>query len=188
MSKGLLKDSCLDINDLSIKNIDLVAKINNSTFLGEVLGGDLYGSEIEGTVKTFKDNNNYKLELKGSSKGPLLTILRLSNLTQIFDASEESGEHSTTFYFTSPMSSSFRLLEENADLILGTKIKGGNFKNPNTGLFFSDLYSSVEYDSSHGVKDGFASIKINDTPVKFDIRKGKEEGRYNTQLLSLIHI
>ena len=184
LSKGLLKDSCLNINDLSIKNIDLAAKINNSSFLGEVLGGDLYGSEIEGTIKTFKDNNNYKLELKGNSKGPLLTILRLSNLTQIFDASEESGEHSTTFYFTSPLSSSFKLLEENADLILDTKIKDGNFKNPNTGLFFSDLYSSVEYDSSHGVKDGFASIKINDIPVKFDIRKGKEESRYSTQLVA----
>ncbi len=184
LSQGLLEDSCLNINDVSIRNIDLVAKINNSTFLGEVLDGDLYGSEIKGTIRTFKDNNNYKLELKGNSKGPLLTILRLSNLTQIFDASEESGEHSTTFYFTSPLSSSFKLLGGNAGLILGTKIKDGNFKNPNTGLFFSDLYSSVEYDSFHGVKDGFASIKINDTPVKFDIRKGEENGSYNTQLVA----
>ena len=183
-SKGLFSDSCLNLNDIGIKNINLLANINNSSFIGEVLDGDLYGSEIEGTVKTFKDNNLYKIELKGNSKGSLSSILRLTNLNQIFDAEEESGEHYTNFYFTSSLSPTLKLLGRNSNLELSTKIKGGNFNNKETKLYFSDLYSSINYDSTNGVKDGFATININDIPIKFDIKKGKEKGSFNTQIVS----
>ena len=40
-----------------------------------------------------------------------------------------------------------------------------------TKLNFSDLYSSIEYDSTNGVKDGFVTLNINDIPIKFDIKK-----------------
>ena len=183
-SKGLIKNSCLNVNDVSIKKINLVANINNSSFMGEVLGGDLYGSEVNGEVKVFKDNNDYKIELKGSSEGPLSSILRLTNLYQIFDAEEKSGEQYTNFYFTSPLSSNLELLGKNSNLELSTKIKDGNFNNKITKLYFSDLYSSIEYDSTNGVKDGFATININDIPLKFDIKKGKEEGSFNTQIVA----
>ena len=152
--------------------------------MAEVLDGDLYGSEIKGTVKTFRFNNNYKIELKGNSEGPLSSILRLANLNQIFDVEEESGEHYSNFYFTSPLSSTLELLGKNSNLELSTKIKGGSFNNKKTKLYFSDLYSSIEYDSTNGVKDGFATIKINDIPVKFDIKTVKEEGSFNTQIVA----
>ena len=184
-SKGFLKEACLNVNSVDIKEINLIAKINNSSFLGEVTDGNLYESRIKGEIKTFKDNNKYKLELKGNSKGPFLSILNISKFNQIFDSElEESGEHSTNFYFYSPLNSNLDLLGEDADLELVTKIKGGNFKNKNTNLSFSDLYSSLEYDSSSGIKEGFATIKINGIPVKFDIRKGKENGIFNTQLVA----
>ena len=184
LSKGFVRDSCLNINDVDVKDINLAVKINNSSFLGEVLNGDLYGSEIKGIIKIFKDNNSYKLELKGDSKGPLLSILRLSNLNKIFEAEEESGEHYTNFYFISPLSTSLDILGKNSNLELTTKIKGGNFNNKKTELYFSDLYSSIEYDSLNGIKDGFATIKINNIPIKFDIRKGKENGSFYTQLIA----
>ena len=183
-SKGLLNNSCLNVNNVSIKNINLIARINNSSFMGEIIEGDLYGSEIEGVVKTFKDNNSYKLELKGNSEGPLLTLLRLANLNQIFNTEEESGKHYTNFYFISPLSSTLEILGKNSNLELSTKIKGGNFNNKKTKTYFSDLYSSIDYDSTNGVKDGFATIKINDIPLKFDIKKGKGKGSFNTQIVT----
>ena len=182
-SKGLIKNACLNINDVGITKMNLVANINNSSFLGELVDGDLYGSEINGTVRTFYDDD-YKIELKGNSEGPLSSILRLTNLNQIFKAEEESGEHFTNFYFISPLSAGLELLEKNSNLELITKIKGGNFNNKDTKLYFSDLYSSIEYDSTNGVKDGFATININDIPVKFDIKKVKEEGSLNTQIIA----
>ena len=181
-SKGVLSDACLNLNDIGIKNINLLANINNSSFIGEVLDGDLYGSKIEGTVKTFKDNNYYKLELKGNSEGPFSSILRLVNLNQTFEAEEDSGEHYTNFYFISPLSSTMDLLGRNSNLVFNTKIKDGNFNNKKTELKFSDLYSSIEYDSTNGVKEGFATININNIPVQLDIKKGKEKGSFNTQL------
>jgi len=184
LSKGSFNNSCLNVNDVGFKKINLLANINNSTFVGEVLDGDLYGSKIKATVKTFRVNNDYKIELKGNSKGPLSSIFRLANLNQIFDVAEEPGEHNSNFYFTSPLSSSLELLGKSSNLELSTKIKGGNFNNKQTKLYFSDLYSSIEYDSTNGVKDGFATIKINDIPVKFDIKKGKEEGSFNTQIVT----
>ena len=66
------------------------------------------------------------------------------------------------------------LLEKNSNLELSIKIKGGNFNNKKAKLYFSDLYSLIEYDSTNGVRDGFATIKINDLPLQFDIKKGKE--------------
>lgn len=183
-SKGSIRNSCINLNDVAIKNVNLVANINNSSFVGELLDGDLYGSNIKGTVKTFKDNNTYKIELKGNSEGPLSSILRLANLNQIFDVEEESGEHYTNFYFTSPLSSSLEILGKNSNLELSTKIKDGNFNNKKTKLYFSDLYSSIEYDSTNGVKDGFATININDIPLKFNIKKGKEGGGFNTQIVT----
>ena len=186
LSKGLFQDSCITINDTSIKNISLIANINNSTFLGEILDGDLYGSGVKGTIKTFKDNNFYSLDLKGDVKGPLTTLLSLSGLNQIFDTQEESGEHYTNFYFNSPLSSKLDILGQDSSLILKTAIKGGNFHNKATELYFSDLYSSIEYDSSNGVKDGFATIRINDIPVKFDIKKAIAKGNnsFSTLLVS----
>ena len=183
-SKGLINNSCLNVNDIGITKINLVANINNSSFIGEVLDGNLYGSEIKGTVKTFRDNNDYKIELKGNSEGPLSSILRLANLNLVFDMEEESGEQYTNFYFSSPLSSTLRLLGKNSNLELSIKIKDGNFYNKKTKLYFSDLYSSIEYDSTNGVKDGFATININDLPVKFDIKKGKEEDSFNTQIVA----
>ena len=140
-SKGLINNSCLTVNDVGITKINLVANINNSSFIGEVLDGNLYGSEIKGTVKTFRDNNDYKIELKGKSEGPLSSILRLANLNLVFDVEEESGEQYTNFYFSSPLSSTLGLLGKNSNLELSTKIKGGNFYNKKTKLYFSDLYS-----------------------------------------------
>ena len=183
-SKGFLNNSCLNVNDLSIKDINLVANINNSSFIGKVIEGDLYGSGVEGVVKTFKDNNSYKVELKGSSEGPLLSLLRLTNLNQIFNTEEDSGKHFTNFYFISPLSPTWEILGKNSNLELSTKIKGGNFNNKQTKLNFSDLYSSIEYDSTNGVKDGFATININDIPLKFDIKKGKGKGSFNTQIVA----
>jgi len=182
--KGLIRNSCLNLNDLGIKNLNFIANINNSSFLGELLDGDLYGSEIRGAVKTFNDNDNYKIELKGNSEGPLSSIFRLANLNQIFDLEEESGEHNTNFYFISPLSPTLELLGKKSTLELSTKIKGGNFNNKKTKIHFSDLYSSIEYDSTNGVKEGFATININDIPVSFDIKKGKEQGRFNTQIIT----
>ena len=125
------------------------------------------------------------MELKGNSEGPFNTILRLSNLNKILDTElEESGEHNTNFYFISPLTSDFNLLGKNSDLKLFTKIKDASFRNPNTNLNFSNLYSSLEYDSSSGVKDGFATIKINNAPVEFAIKKVKERGIFNTQLIA----
>ena len=184
LSKGLIRNSCLNINNVGLKGLNLAVNINNSSFIGELLDGDLYGSEIKGTVKTFSDNNYYKIELKGNSEGPLSSILRLANLNQIFDVEEESGEHYTNFYFSSPLYSNLGLLGKNSDIELSTKIKGGKFNNKKTKLYFSDLYSSIEYDSTNGVKEGFATININSIPVKFDIRKGKEEGGLNTQIVT----
>ena len=181
-SKGMLGNACLNLNDIGIKNINLLANINNSSFIGEVLDGDLYGSKIEGTVNTFKDNNYYKLELKGNSEGPFSSILRLTNLNQTFEVEEDSGEHYTNFYFISPLSSTMDLLGKNSNLVLNTKIKDGNFNNKKTELKFSDLYSSIEYDSTNGVKEGFATININNIPVQLDIKKGKEKGKFNTQI------
>ena len=63
------------------------------------------------------------------------SILRLTNLYQIFDAEEKSGEHYTNFYFTSPLSSNLELLGKNSNLELSTKIKDGNFNNKITKLF-----------------------------------------------------
>ena len=183
-AKGFFKNSCLNINEVGIKNINLNAKINNSYFIGDLIDGDLYGSEIKGTVKTFKDSNNFKVELKGNSEGPLLSLLRLTNLNKTFDVEEKAGEHYTKFYFTSPLSSTLEFLGNNSNLELSTKIRGGHFSNKRTNLNFSDLYSSLEYDSTNGIKDGFATIKINGVPLKFDIKKGKEKGIYNTQIVT----
>jgi len=183
-SKGLFNNSCLNISDVDIKSIKLISKFNNSSFVGEILHGDLYGSKFDGTIKIFKDNNHHKLELKGESKGPFQSILRLSNLDQAFDAEEESGEHHTNFYFISPLSSTLDLLGVNSNLRISAKVKGGSFNNKKTNLDFSDFYSSIEYDSSNGIKDGFATIKINKNPIKFDIRKVKEKGSFNTQLIA----
>ncbi len=184
LSKGLIRNSCLNINNVGLKGLDLVTNINNSSFFGELLDGDLYGSEIKGTVKTFNDNNYYKIELKGNSEGPFSSILRLAKLNQIFDVEEESGEHYTNFYFSSPLKPNLELLGKNSNIELSTKIKDGNFSNKKTKLYFSDLYSTIEYDSSNGVKEGFATININNVPVKFDIKKGKEEGSLNTQIVT----
>ena len=184
-SKGLLNNSCLKVNDVEINKINLVGKIDNSSFLGEILDGDLYGSQIKGTVKTYKDDINYKLELKGDSEGPFTTILHLSNLNKIFNTElDESGKHETNFYFISPLVSNLDLLGKNSDLQLITKIKDANFRNRNTSLNFSNFYSSLEYDSSSGVKDGYATISINNIPVKFDIKKAKKGDIFNTQLIA----
>ena len=184
-SKGFFKDICLNLIDLDIKDISLISRINNSSFIGEVIDGDLYGSKIEATIRTFKDDNNYRLEVKGNSEGPFSTILKLSNLSQIFEAeSDVSGEHNSNFYFVSPMVSNLELLGNNSDLKLRTKIKNGNFKNKKTKLQFSSLYSSLEYDSFNGLKDSFATLKINDIPIKFDITKGYQKGSPNTQLVA----
>ena len=184
-SKGLLNNSCFNINDVDINKIKLVSEINNSSFFGEILDGDLYGSNIKGTVKTYKDNRNYRLEVKGNSEGPFTTILRLSNLNKIFDTEiDESGEHNTNFDFISPLASAFDLLGKDSDLKLFTKIKDASFRNRNTNLNFSNLYSSLEFDSSSGVKDGLATIRINNIPVEFDIKLGKERGIFNTQLIA----
>ena len=184
-SKGLLNNSCFNVNGIDINKIKLVAKTNNSSFLGELVDGELYGSKIQGTVKTYKDHINYRLELKGNSKGPFTTILRLSNLNRIFDTEQDkSGEHNTNFYFFSPLVSDFDLLGKNSDLKLFTKIKDASFRNRNTNLNFSNLYSSLEYDSSSGVKDSFATIKINNVPVEFDIKLDRESGIFKTQLIA----
>ena len=183
-SKGFLNNSCLNVNDVTIKNINLVAKINNSSFIGEIIESDLYGSGVEGIVKTFKDNNSYKVELKGNSEGSLSSLLRLTNLNQIFNTEEDSGKHYTNFYFISPLGPTWEILGKNSNLELSTKIKGGNFNNKKAKLNFSDLYSSIEYDSTNGVKDGFATININDIPLKFDIKKGKGKGSFNTQIVA----
>ena len=80
--------------------------------------------------------------------------------------------------------SNFDLLGKDSDLKISTKIKDGNFYNKQTNLSFSKLYSQIDYDSSNGVRDGFATIKINDIPLKFDIRKVKENGNFNTQFVT----
>jgi len=184
-SRGLFKDACLDINDTKINEIDLITKINNTSFLGEVIDGNLYGSKIKGFLKVFKPSSNYRLELEGSSYGPFLTILNLANLDSVFEVkSEKSGEHNTNFKFTSPLTSNLDLLGKDSDLKISTKIKDGNFRNKQTNLNFSNIYSKIEYDSSKGVRDGFATIKINDIPLKFDIKKEEENGYFNTQLVT----
>lgn len=184
-SRGFFKDACLDIDGVKINEIDLITKINNSSFLGEVLDGNLYGSGIKGQVKIFKPGNNYQLELAGSSDGPFVSILKLSKLNNIFEVEPEaSGTHSTNFNFISPLKSSLGLIDKNSDLKISTKIKDGNFSNKQTNLSFSNLYSSIEYDSSNGVRDGFATIKINDIPLKFDIGRQKEGSYFNTQLVA----
>ena len=82
------------------------------------------------------------------------------------------------------MASNFDLLGKDSDLKISTKIKDGNFHNRQTNLSFSKLYSQIDYDSSNGVRDGFATIKINDIPLKFDIKKEEENGYFNTQLVT----
>ena len=185
-SRGLFKDACLELIDTTINEIDLFTKINNTSFLGEVIDGNLYGSEVKGLLKVFKpSNNNYQLELEGSSYGPFLTLLNLANLDSVFEVKQgKSGEHNTNFKFTSPLASNFDLLGKDSDLKISTKIKDGNFHNKQTNLSFSKLYSQIDYDSSDGVRDGFATIKINDIPLKFDIRKVKENGNFNTQFVT----
>ena len=184
-SKGFFDDACIKINNVAFEGINLFSKINNSSYLGEILDGEFYGSEIKGSVKAFKDSNSYILQLKGKSEGPLFSILKISNLDQIFEVKpQESGEHYTNFQFISPLSSNIELLGVNSNLKLTTKIKKGNFTNNRTNLTFSDLYSSIEYDSLNGVKDGFATLKINNVPVKLDISKGKEKGYFNTKLIA----
>ncbi len=184
-SKGLFSESCLNINNVGIKNIDLLLNINNSSFFGQVLDGDLYGSTIQGHVKTYKENGRYKLDLEGNSKGPFSSILRLSNLNKIFEAkSNDRGEQNTDFSFSSPLVSDLNLLGNATELKLKTKIKDANFVNKKTRLDFTNLFSLIEYDSSNGVKDGFATLKINNIPIKFDIKKGSEKGSFNTLLVA----
>ncbi len=184
-SQGVFKDACLTLNEVDIKEINLVSKINNTSFVGEVLSSDLYGSKIMASINIYKDTNNYRLNIKGKSEGPFLSVLRLSNLDQIFQAEiNESGEQNTSFYFTSPLVPNLEVLGNNSEFKLNAKIKDGKFKNKKTNLNFSQLYSSIEYDSTNGVKDTFATIKINDIPLKLSIRKDNEQANFSTQLIA----
>jgi hypothetical protein len=109
----------------------------------------------------------------------------LANLDRVFEVKpEKSGEHNTNFKFASPWVSNIDLLGKDSELRISTKIKEGNFSNKQTNLSFSNLYSKIEYDNSNGVRDGFATIKIKEIPLKFDIKKEKEKGYFNTQLVT----
>ena len=183
ISKGSFNEACLNLNGNEIKNIRLDFKLNNSSFTGIMKEGNLFGSSLKGTIKTFKRNNQNIIEVKGNSEGPLTSLLQISNLNTIFTSeSKSSGKHNTSFNFASPLSSSIKLLGGNSILKFSTKIRDGNLTNKGINLKLTNLYSSIEYDSLSGVKDSSASLRINEVPLQFDIRKKQANGKIFTSL------
>jgi len=183
LSKGSFEEACLNINGTEISNIQLDFKLNNSSFYGKIKEGKLFGSSLAGTVKTFRYNNKNIIEVKGDSEGPLMSLLKLSKLDDIFSAEDKSsGKHDTSFDFTSTLSSSIKLLGSQSSLKFNTNIKDGNLTNKDTNLSLTDLYSSIEYNNLDGVKDSFASLRINEVPVQFDIKKKQVDEKIFTSL------
>ena len=182
--KGTLKDSCLDIYGSSIRDISILSVINNDSFKGEIFKGDIYGSVIEANIETNKQDDFFQIEVEGSSSGPLYSIVQLiDNQSNSSFSSNISGEHDTNFSFISPLSNSIGLLSKGAELRLNTKVKNGSYINKSSPFIVEKVFSSIDYDSLDGVKEGFLSFKYNSEPIRLNIKGPSQKGKPHTLLV-----
>ena len=106
--------------------------------------------------------------IKGESDGPFTSLINLFG-EKSFSERNIEGTHKTNFEFVTPVKKDINILDEDAFLEVRSKIDRASLYVEDMGLSLGNIFSSFDYDSNTGFSEGFISLKINSTPVIFEL-------------------
>jgi len=175
--QALGQNACLDINGYQIRDIDTSFEVNNFFFKGKLKEAKFLGSQISADYETYSESSGIVLAVRGESEGPFATFTNLLG-DMLVDGEDIKGVHKTIFKYNTPLKRNISLLDNEASLEVITKIEKGNLNIEEYGLSIENLFSSLEYNSNVGFKEGFISLKFNSIPVLFDLDKNLSGSDY----------
>jgi hypothetical protein len=164
---GASSDLCAHIYGFDLDNIEIDFSMQDFIFEGKVEESNFYGSKLK-TNLSITNDKNYMFEVEGKIEGPFSSLLRFINNDDIYlDA--VTGKHQTK-------------------LIINSEVQQAGLVFEQFNYSFKNIFSSVDYDSSLGIKDGFLSLKINDIPLVLDLDKQVSEARPSISVFSVNEI
>ena len=161
------QDIFLNVDGYKILGANADLSINNFILNGKIFKGNFFGSQINADFKTFQLGSSLYFDVNGTSKGPFSTLLKLPGYNAQDLASE--GFHETDFYFSSPLKKELSLLDKNSQLEVTSKIEKGELDASNFGFKLTNIFSTINYDSKRGFKEGYVSLKVNSIPIILDL-------------------
>ena len=183
---GSSDDLCANIYGFDLNNIEIDFSMQDFLFEGTVEEGNFYGSKLK-TNLSIANDKNYTFEVEGDVEGPFSSLIRLIN-NEDPDLNDITGTHQTKFRYRSPWKSINSLLDKESNLFIESEVRQASLNFDQFEYSFENIFSSVSYDSSLGIKDGFISLKLNDIPLVFDLDKKASETRPSISIFSVNEI
>lgn len=171
------RDICLNLNDYKIFGVDSDFSVNNFNVLGKLKNGKFFDSEVAADFKTYKFGSTLFLNVDGTSTGPFSSLFGLfsNNLGEM----NSGGFHETKFLYTSPIKKEISLLDKSSKLEIKSKIEKGELNALDFGLSLKNIFSSLSYNSETGFDEGYVSLKLNSTPLVFDLDLESKDQDYS---------
>ena len=183
---GASSDLCANIYGFDLDSIEIDFSMQDFIFEGKVEESNFYGSKLK-TNLSITNDKNYMFEVEGKIEGPFSSLLRFINNDDIYlDA--VTGTHQTNFLYSSPWSKMNSLLDNESKLIINSEVQQAGLVFEQFNYSFKNIFSSVNYDSSLGIKDGFISLKLNNIPLVFDLDKQASEAKPSISIFSVNEI
>ena len=172
------KDVFLNINDYKIEGVNTSFSVNNFSLNGDFKEGKFLGSDILGEFKIYSKNSLSFLDIKGNSKGPFATYLKLLD-SSFFEGLNSSGFHDTNFSYSTRLKKKISLLDKDALLEIDSNLEQGEVILGKLGIGLSNIFSSINYNSEVGLRGDFISFKVNSIPIMLEFDKEASSERYS---------